>query len=171
MHKVLNRLGGLSLSKKNVVRLTDRPDKTIAVYHGRKTTTQQQQLINISKIILKSCKVCMLQVSQIEKKKLKLSSHQRFFCLNQPFEEINLHSNCCKNRYNLLYKLFCRQLTMQVCLCHVQEEIITIIACVTVFAPFSAPAPISAPCRFFFGEKYNKRPFSNQVNIRKMTYR
>ena len=43
VHKVLvNRLGGLSLPRKSVVRLTDRPDKTLGVYHGRKTTTQQQ---------------------------------------------------------------------------------------------------------------------------------
>ena len=44
MHKVLvNRLGGLSLHRKSVVRLTDRPDMTLDVYHGRKTTIQQQQ--------------------------------------------------------------------------------------------------------------------------------
>ena len=44
MHEVLvNRLGGLSLPRKSVVRLTDRPDMTIDVYRGRKTTTQQQQ--------------------------------------------------------------------------------------------------------------------------------
>ena len=39
MHEVLvNRLGGLSLPRKSVVRLTDRPDMTIDVYRGRKTT-------------------------------------------------------------------------------------------------------------------------------------
>ena len=44
MHEVLvNRLGGLSLPRKNVVRLTDRPDMTLDVYRGRKTTMQQQQ--------------------------------------------------------------------------------------------------------------------------------
>ena len=43
MHEVLvNRLGGLSLPRKSVVRLTDRPDMTLDVYRGRKTTTQQQ---------------------------------------------------------------------------------------------------------------------------------
>ena len=37
MHKVLvNRLGGLSLPRKSVVRLTDRPDMTLDVYRGRK---------------------------------------------------------------------------------------------------------------------------------------
>ena len=41
MHEVLvNRLGGLSLPKKSVVRLTDRPDMTVDVYRGRKTTMQ-----------------------------------------------------------------------------------------------------------------------------------
>ena len=45
MHEVLvNRLGGLSLPKKSVVRLTDRPDMTLDVYRGRKTTIQQQQI-------------------------------------------------------------------------------------------------------------------------------
>ena len=39
VHEVLvNRLGGLSLP-----RLTDRPDMTLDVYRGRKTTMQQQQ--------------------------------------------------------------------------------------------------------------------------------
>ena len=43
MHKVLvNRLGGLSLPRKSVVRLTDRPAMTLDVYHGRKTTMHQQ---------------------------------------------------------------------------------------------------------------------------------
>ena len=42
MHEVLvNRLGGLSLPRKSVVRLTDRPDMTLDVYRGRKTTNQQ----------------------------------------------------------------------------------------------------------------------------------
>ena len=43
MHEVLvNRLGGLSLPRKCVVRLTDRPDMTLDVYRGRKRTIQQQ---------------------------------------------------------------------------------------------------------------------------------
>ena len=42
MHEVLvNRLGGLSLPRKSVVRLTDRLDMTLVVYRGRKTTMQQ----------------------------------------------------------------------------------------------------------------------------------
>ena len=44
MHEVLvNRLGGLSLPRKSVVRLTDHLDMTLHVYRGRKTTIQQQQ--------------------------------------------------------------------------------------------------------------------------------
>ena len=44
MHELLvNRLGGLNLPRKSVVRLTDCPDMTLDVYRERKTTTQQQQ--------------------------------------------------------------------------------------------------------------------------------
>ena len=44
---LVNRLGGLSLPRNRVVRvvrLIDRPDMTIAVYHGRKATKQQGQI-------------------------------------------------------------------------------------------------------------------------------
>ena len=44
--ELVNRLGGLSLPRKSVVRLTDRPDLTLDVYRGRKTTIQQQQQTN-----------------------------------------------------------------------------------------------------------------------------
>ena len=47
VHEVLvNRLGGLSLPRISVVRLTDRPDMTLDVYRGHKTTIQQQQYIS-----------------------------------------------------------------------------------------------------------------------------
>ena len=39
---LVNRLRGLSLLKKSVVRLTDRHNMTLDVYHGCKTTQQQQ---------------------------------------------------------------------------------------------------------------------------------
>ena len=53
MHEVLvNCLGGLSLPKKSVVRLTDRPDMTLDVYRGRKTTEQQQQPIAFRMAVL-----------------------------------------------------------------------------------------------------------------------
>ena len=41
---IITTLTGLSLPRKSVVRLTDRPDMTLDVYRGRKTTIQQQQL-------------------------------------------------------------------------------------------------------------------------------
>ena len=55
VHEVLvNRFGGLSLPRKSVVRLTDRPDMTLDVYRGRKTTMQcnnnQKYLSHILKI-------------------------------------------------------------------------------------------------------------------------
>ena len=47
VHEVLvNRLGGLSLPRKSVVRLTDRPDMTVDVYRGRKTTIQQHDYLS-----------------------------------------------------------------------------------------------------------------------------
>ena len=58
MHEVLvNCLGGLSLPSKSVVRLTDRPDMTLDVYRGRKTTMQQQQLAIICSNSFSYCKV------------------------------------------------------------------------------------------------------------------
>ena len=48
MHEVLvNLLGGLSLPRKSVFRLTDSPDMTLDVYCGHKTTEQQQQQLSI----------------------------------------------------------------------------------------------------------------------------
>ena len=55
MHEVLvNHVGGLSLPRKSVVRLTDRPDMTLDVYCERKTATQQQQYsTDMTEILLK----------------------------------------------------------------------------------------------------------------------
>ena len=56
MHEVLvNRLGGLSLPRKSVVRLTDRPAMTLDVYRGRKTTTQQQQQCSSGSGLIQRC--------------------------------------------------------------------------------------------------------------------
>ena len=45
VHEVLvNRLGGLSLPRKSVVRVTDRPDITLDVYRGRKTTIRHYRI-------------------------------------------------------------------------------------------------------------------------------
>ena len=45
---LVNRLGGLSLPRKSVVRLTDRPDMTLDVHRGHKTRIQQQELESCS---------------------------------------------------------------------------------------------------------------------------
>ena len=53
MHEVLvNRLGGLSLPRKSVVRLTDRTDMTLDVYRGRKTTIQQHKKWHLDETVL-----------------------------------------------------------------------------------------------------------------------
>ena len=53
MHEVLvNRLGGLSLPRKSVVRLTDRPYMTLDVYRGRKTTIQQDRLLYFDFVVM-----------------------------------------------------------------------------------------------------------------------
>ena len=66
MHEVLvNRLGGLSLPRKSVVRLTDRPDMTLDVYRGRKTPMQQQKK-------LKLCRTGHHDVSRTNTKALAL---------------------------------------------------------------------------------------------------
>ena len=47
MHEVLvNRLGGLRLPRKSVVRLTDRPDMTLDVYRGSKATITTTLFLN-----------------------------------------------------------------------------------------------------------------------------
>ena len=56
MHEVLvNCLGGLSLPRKSVVRLTDHVDMILDVYRGRKTTIQQQQPLRRSKPAQEKC--------------------------------------------------------------------------------------------------------------------
>ena len=56
MHEVLvNGLGGLSLPRKSVVRLTDRPDITLDVYRGRKTTIQPIISTKISVVAFYTC--------------------------------------------------------------------------------------------------------------------
>ena len=59
VHEVLvNRLGGLSLPRKSVVRLTDRPDMTLDVYRERKTTIQQQPLIQEGQLSVTGESMC-----------------------------------------------------------------------------------------------------------------
>ena len=58
MQEVLvNSIGGLSLPRKSVVRITDCPDMTLDVYHGRKTTKQQQQ----QQTVQRQVRCCMMQ--------------------------------------------------------------------------------------------------------------
>ena len=60
---------GLSLPRKSVVRLTDRPDMTLDVYRGRKTTMQQQQQIKSSRCYLVQSFMALALIS-IEKQSL-----------------------------------------------------------------------------------------------------
>ena len=79
MHEVLvNPLGGLSLPRKSVVRLTDCPDMTLDVYRGRKTTIQQSTLdiSNLSQVTDISSKFMvqeklLLDISSLRYPKLK----------------------------------------------------------------------------------------------------
>ena len=53
VHEVLvKRLGNLSMPRKSVVRLTVRPDMTLDVYRGRKTTKQQLPNVLVVKLLL-----------------------------------------------------------------------------------------------------------------------
>ena len=68
MHEVLvNRLGGLSLPRKSVVRLTNRPDMTIDVYRGRKARTDTTASI--------------FKVNSAELHNIKFETHETF-CLS-----------------------------------------------------------------------------------------
>ena len=75
MHEVLvNRLGGLSLPRKSVVRLTDRPDMTLDVYRGRKTTMQQQLVCGRPTLALSSALV--YQTKQLQPKHHTLNKNK-----------------------------------------------------------------------------------------------
>ena len=80
MHEVLvNRLGGLSLPRKSVVRLTDRPDMTLDVYRGRKTTkpnTMQTEKTWIALLGLLPKIQARYRPLNFEKEKAKKSENQ-----------------------------------------------------------------------------------------------
>ena len=59
---MFNRLRRLSLPRKSVVRLNDRPDMTLDVYRGRKTTMQQQQQPTPMEDVTKHVKVELVEV-------------------------------------------------------------------------------------------------------------
>ena len=66
LHEVLvNRLGGLSLPRKSVVRLTDRPDMTLDVYRGRKTTIPIRTRAGNSEFCDHTIKNCQINVSNL----------------------------------------------------------------------------------------------------------
>ena len=81
MHEVLvNRLGGLGLPRKSVVRLTDRPDMTLDVYRGRKTTIQYNTMGNYPFYpflsgALREAKRKTRKVFSLKKKKLDAPIH------------------------------------------------------------------------------------------------
>ena len=61
VHEVLvNRLEGLSQPRKSMDRLTDRPDMTLVVDRGRKTTIQQQVFSPYTISESKTCKTMIL---------------------------------------------------------------------------------------------------------------
>ena len=85
MHEVLvNRLGGLSLPRKSVVRLTDRPNMTLDVYRGRKTIKQSLKgYCTVFQHAFKSLKITasvlserMSKIARINTKELK--SYEEF---------------------------------------------------------------------------------------------
>ena len=58
MHEgLVNRLGGLSLPRKSVVRLTDRPDMTLDIYRGRKTTIRRVTTSNDTTLYERICHI------------------------------------------------------------------------------------------------------------------
>ena len=86
MHEVLvNRLGGLSLPRKSVVRLTDRPDMILDVYRGRKTTNQQQQQLATVQILRIGTDRSQQTVQTKIRLLLKKQSDQGLRCL--PFHQ------------------------------------------------------------------------------------
>ena len=102
MHEVLvNRLGGLSLPRKSVVRLTDRPDMTLDFYRGRKTTIQQQhrpplrlEYISVSVVLECTCKLhgqnCKSYFSRLRNLNYNMSS---MFAVWWPYVCLPAHPN------------------------------------------------------------------------------
>ena len=95
MHEVLvNRLGGLSLPRKSVVRLTDRPDMTLDVYRGRKTTIQQQQywrdIILICLMMSNFISMTLEGVKSFSRIKILQNKYKRL-CYSQTFGGISFH--------------------------------------------------------------------------------
>ena len=77
MHEVqVNHLEGLSLPRKSVLRLTDRPDMAIAVYRGCKTITQQQQQYILSIAVAYFC----VMIDNDNYEKIGYESEKLLYC-------------------------------------------------------------------------------------------
>ena len=74
-------LGGLSLPRKSVVRLTNRPDMTLDVYRGHKTTTTKQ-VSHVSE----SCNMASM----------KNNNFHVVSCITREKENSNHHGNYCQ---------------------------------------------------------------------------
>ena len=116
MHEVLvNRLGGLSLPKKSVVRLTDRPDMTLDVYRGRKITIQLQVLKGIHNLFIyinlqKILKGANSFRSKFKSHKGANSFRSKFFPfkIGKPQFQIHKTLECCKHDVNNgIYNKYC----------------------------------------------------------------
>ena len=82
MHEVLvNRLGDLSLPRKSVVRLTDRPDMTLDVYCGCKTTIQQQQQSMTTSAFLKQKLILKFFLILSDVLQFTILSHKKFIII------------------------------------------------------------------------------------------
>ena len=103
MHEVLvNRLGGLSLPRKSVVRVTDRPDMTLDVNRGRKTTIQQKQrhlknirLMTISKLFWEENHVLYRQLNEYgtvnqQKRMIQINLHDQTQLVTMFFSRIEM---------------------------------------------------------------------------------
>ena len=67
---LVNRLGGLSLPRKSVVRLTYRPNMTLDVYRGRKTTVKQNKTLYFQlQLIQQYQQQIQLRQEQLEEQK------------------------------------------------------------------------------------------------------
>ena len=108
MHEVLvNRLEGLSLPRKSVVRLTDRPDMTLDFYRGRKTTIQQHQPLSILSMPCQCCfrvstvHTCLGRPSRKRRRTFygpELDKIAKIFFLFLKSAKINLHENVHKDK-------------------------------------------------------------------------
>ena len=88
MHEVLfNRLGSLSLPRKSVDGLTDRPDMTLDVYRGRKTTKQQATLflhVSENKREIEIAILCTgVKVKFVGRSPVVVTWHQKLFSDSQ----------------------------------------------------------------------------------------